>query len=72
MTSNRTIGPGEVASPAHSVSEEHPTSPSRNVESRLFALVASQREQGEANLGRSAQPDAIAPVAFNPCFDQKR
>lgn len=72
VTSNGMSGPGEVASPAHSVSG-----------SILQALaVASSREclsywrrsgeQGEVNLGRSTQPDAIVPVAFNPSFDRKR
>ena len=51
---------------------EHPTSLSHNVKSRMAAVAASQREQGEADWGRSARPDAIAPVAFNPSFDRKR
>ena len=50
---------------------EHPTSPSRNLKSPLSVVPVSQREQGEVDLGRSAQPDAIAFVAFNPSVCQK-
>jgi len=72
VTSNDMFGPGEVASPARSVSESILQALAVTFESRMFVVVASQREQGETDLGRSAQPDAIAPVTFNPSFDQKR
>ena len=66
VTSNDMDGPGEVASPTHSVSG----SILRALAERQVASVCRCRgeEQREVDLGRSAQPDAIVPVTFNPGF----
>lgn len=64
-------GPGEVASPAHSVSGSILQAPAVPSSHECLSYRCCSEKQREADLGRSARPDAIAPVALNPSFGQR-
>ena len=71
-TSDDMSGPGEVASPAHSASGSILQALAVTSSPERLSHRCRSEEQREADLGRSAQPGAIIPVALNPSIDQKR
>jgi len=60
VTSNGMIGPGEVTSPAHSVLGSFLQALAVTSSCHCLLCWGRSGEQGEADLERSAQPDAIA------------